>query len=150
MAKYGTFLYGDGTLYGGTGTFPIENLVRVPWVFIDPVNSDEYEFAVNPLDASVPSVEKTVTTKYTTDGTPINVEGRPSAQTMDFSGTILYEEHFVKMNEWFEKSTQIALVDDLARTYWVVIVSFSPTRRYTPEYPWMHEYSCTANILSWS
>lgn len=149
MARYGTFLYGDGTTYGGTGTFPIEDLIRVPWTFIDQVNDDEYEFAVNPLEASVPGVVKTVNTKYTAAGNPINTEGRPQAQSFTFSGTILHEAHFLKMNEWFEKSTQVILRDDLLRSYWVVINEFSPTRVYVPEYPWRHEYSASATVISW-
>lgn len=149
MARYGTFLYGDGTLYSGGATFPIEDLIRVPWTFIDSTEEDEYEFAVNPLDASIPGLEKTVNTKYTAAGTPINTEGRPLPQTFTFSGTILYEEHFNKMNEWFEKSTQVMLRDDLLRTYWVIINEFNPTRRYVSQYPWRHEYSATATVLSW-
>lgn len=50
MARYGTFIYGDGTLYGdGEAVFPIPGLV--PWIFKDLAGDDEYEFAVNPLDA---------------------------------------------------------------------------------------------------
>ena len=151
MAKYGTFLYGDGTLYGSDEpVFPIENVVRVPWVFKDIAGNDEYEFAINPIDASVPSLERTVTTKYTTDGTAINIEGRIKPQKFEFSGTILHEAHYRKMEEWFAKSSQISLTDDLGRSYWIVLLNFSPTRNYSPDYPWRHEYNCTANVLNWT
>jgi hypothetical protein len=151
MAKFGTFKYGDGTLFGSEGTFPIETMDRVPWIFTDIATGDEYEFAVNPLDADIPdSPSKNITTKYTASGLPINTEGRRAVSEFSFSGTILYEEHFNKMNEWFDKSTQINLSDDLGRKYWIVLTNFSPTRRYKPEYPWMHEYSANAVVLSWN
>lgn len=146
MAKYGTFLYGTDILYA----MPVPGLVRVPWVFTDIAGVDEYEFAINPLDSSVPSIEKTITTKYTADGTPINIEGRQKPQSFEFSGTILHEAHYRKMEEWFEKSSQVSITDDLGRSLWVIITSFNPTRNYSPDYPWRHEYTCTANILNWT
>lgn len=155
MARFGTFIYGDGTLYGpgdeGSGpVFPIENLSRVPWIFKDTVTDDEYEFAINPIDATVPSLTKSVTTQYTAAGIPINWEGRPTPQTMSFSGTILTEEHLNIMITWVQKSTQVNLSDDLGRKYWIYITSFSPSRQYSPQYPWRHEYSAEATVLSWA
>lgn len=150
MAKFGTFLFGEETFGGASPTEEFQNLVRVPWIFKDVVNDEEYEFAVNPLDTSIPSVEKSVATQYTTAGKAINFEGRSKPQTINFSGTILTEQHLNAMNYWFEKSSQINLSDDLGRKYWIVITNFAPTRQYTPDFPWRHEYSADAIILSWS
>ncbi len=151
MAKYGTFIYGDGTLYGdGEAIFPIPGLTRVPWIFRDLAGNDEYEFAINPLDANVPSAKKTVTTDYTTAGNAINWEGRQSPQILSFSGTILTREHYEIMVRWIDKSTQINLSDDLDRKYWILLTSFSPRRVYVPAYPWRHEYNAEATILSWN
>ena len=152
MARYGTFIYGDGEVYSGTATFPIDEpgLARVPWIFQDVASDDVYEFAVNPLDATVPSIQKNISTQYTASGQPINFEGRQSVGKISFSGTILHEAHLNAMNEWAAKSTQVNLSDDLGRKYWVVITSFSPTRQYVPQYPWRHEYSAEATVLSWN
>ena len=153
MARYGTFNYDSGVLYSqGTAEFPIlePGITRVPWWFIDTNTGDEYEFAVNPLNASVPSPQKTVTTEYTTAGTPINFQGRDAPATMSISGTILYEEHFNAMIEWSEKTKQVNITDDLLRKYWVYITSFNPTRQYTPDYPWRHEYTMEATVINWA
>lgn len=151
MAKYGTFIYGDGTLYGeGAVIFPIEGLTRVPWIFKNTATGDEYEFAINPVDASVPAVEKAITTQYTASGKPVNWEGRRAPQKITFSGTILTEAHFYAMKDWYELKTQINLSDDLSRKYWVIITAFNPTRNYSPQYPWRHEYSAEATILDWA
>ena len=151
MAKYGTFIYGDGTLYGeGVPVFPVEGLTRVPWVFKNLATGDEYEFAINPMDASVPSVQKAISTQYTASGKAINWEGKRPLQKISFSGTILSEAHYYAMKAWVESKTQINLADDLGRKYWIIFNSFSPTRNYTPEYPWRHEYSAEATVLDWA
>lgn len=149
MARYNTFIYDDGILYADGVAFAIAGEDRVPWVFQDVTTGDEYEFAINPVDASVPSLTKSVTTQYTAAGIPINWEGRPVPQTISFSGTILTEEHLNIMITWVEKSTQVNLSDDLGRRYWIYVTSFSPTRQYSPQYPWRHEYSAEATVLSW-
>lgn len=150
MAKYKTFIYGDQTKYGqNIGIFPIQGLTRVPWIFIDPVNDDEYEFAINPSNSSVPGIEKTVTTEYTTSGKPVNWEGRPAPQKISYSGTILTEMHFEIMKYWSSKKTQVKLVDDLGRSFWLIVTGFSPTRQYHIDYPWRHEYTGDATIISW-
>lgn len=150
MARYGTFIYGDGTLYGdGSPVFPIPDTDRVPWVFSDPVNDDSYEFAINPLNATFPTSKRTVTTQYTTSGKPVNFEGRSTVKNLRFSGTILHEEHYNAMVDWANKSSQVHLKDDLGRGFWVVITNFSPTRRYHRDYPWRHEFSVDAVVVSW-
>ena len=152
MARYGTFNYDDGTLYSvEDAQFPLEEegIIRVPWVFSDPSTGDEYEFAINPLDASVPDSVRNVTTQYTTGGIPINFEGRPQPGTMSLSGTILSEDHYNAMVDWTRKTKQINVQDDLGRSYWIYITTFNPTRQYVPEYPWRHEYSMEAVVLSW-
>lgn len=151
MARYGTFNYGED-IYNGTATFPIDEpgITRVPWIFQDVAGDDVYEFAINPIDASVPSVERNISTQYTSGGQPINWQGRDPVKKISFSGTILHEEHYLIMREWAKLKTQVSLSDDLGRKYWVIITKFSPTRQYAPQYPWRHEYSAEATILSWA
>ncbi len=149
MAKYATFLYNEDTYGSSGGVFPISDLDRVPWIFKDVVSNDEYEFAINPNTADVPSHKKRISTQYTAAGAAINFEGRPEPQTFSFSGTILSEDHYNIMVEWTSKKTQINLSDDLGRKYWIYITNFSPTRNYSSQFPWRHEYTAQATVISW-
>jgi hypothetical protein len=150
MARYSTFLYGDGTEYGsGEPVFPVEGLVRIPWIFEDIPTGNVYEFAINPNAATMPAIQKNVTTQYTASGKPINFEGRQSVPTISFSGTILHEAHLEAMESWAAKKNQVSLSDDLGRKYFVVITSFSATRNYNSEFPWRHEYNADAVVISW-
>lgn len=151
MAKFGTFKFNE-ELFGGApsgGGGSSGTLVRVPWTFQEVYDPDEYEFAINPLDASMPSIEKTFTSQATADGNQVLFQGRNLPQKMTFSGTILTEVHLNAMREWSSKQKQVQITDDLVRKYWVYITSFTPTRKYKPEYPWMHEFSCSATVLDW-
>ena len=150
MARFNTFLFSEET-FGSSGQLPIEvSGERVPWIFIDLSSGDEYEFAVNPLDCSFSGNEETLTENYSSAGSPILFGGRQTPKTLSFSGTILYEEHFRAMEEWFEKNTQITLIDDLGNNYSIYLQNFSPTRAYVSQYPWRHEYNANAVILSWT
>lgn len=149
MPKFGTFSFGDSGFDPALNTFPIAGLPRVPWIMRDVASDDEYEFAVNPLDMSFPLVQKRLTTQYTTAGKPITWEGRSEVPVVSFSGTILYREHYEIMLEWLEKSTQIALTDDFGRNFWLFLTEFSPSRRYSADFPWRHEYSASGLIINW-
>ena len=160
MAFFGTFLYGEelfGTESPGPGgstgpTWPGSSapLVRVPWIFREVYDGEDiYEFAINPLDATMPSIQKTLTKQITASGKPVIFQGRDAVQTMSFSGTILDQIHLEIMNEWFIKEKQISITDDLGQQYWVYLTNFSPTRNYSSQYPWRHEYSANATVLSW-
>lgn len=151
MARFGTFDFGEelfaSSTSGGSGSAAA--FVRVPWTFQSVHDDDSYEFAINPLDASMPSIEKTFTSQATAAGGQVLFQGRNAPQKMSFSGTILTEVHLNAMREWSAKQKQVSITDDLTRKYWVYITSFSPTRNYKPEYPWMHEFSCEATVLDW-
>ena len=160
MAFFGTFLYGEelfGTASTGGGpsgpTWPGSSapLVRVPWIFREVYDGEDiYEFAINPLDATMPQIQKTLTIQKTASGKNVTFQGRNQVQTMSFSGTILTEEHYNVMDEWFRKEKQINITDDLGRQYWVYLTGFNPSRQYSPQYPWRHEYSADATVVSWS
>ena len=149
MAKFGTFQFGEELFGSGGASGASTVLVRVPWIFTEIYSPDEYEFAINPLNATMPSREKTVTAQSTAAGNQVLFQGRSKPQHLDFSGTILTETHYNKMREWSSKQKQVQIMDDLARRYWVYIISFNPKRRYKPEYPWMHEFSCESIVLDW-
>jgi hypothetical protein len=159
MAFFGTFLYGE-ELFGtsssegpsGPGPQPGQPgnyVVRVPWRFQQISDPDVYEFAINPLDVSMPSIQKTITTEKTASGKDIVFQGNGPPQKLSFSGTILTEVHLNAMREWFYKEKQVSITDDLGRQYWVYLTAFSPTRNYSAQYPWRHEYSADATVLSW-
>lgn len=151
MGFYGSFLYGEDE-YGDDsgGLLPIEITgERVPWTFQGYDSEDTYEFAINPLDCSIPSLKKNITTQNTAAGALLYFEGRPTVPTMSFSGTILTEAHYTAMKTWSNVDKQVAVIDDLGRKYWVYIKTFSPTRQYHAEYPWRHEFSVEAIVLDW-
>lgn len=148
MAKFGTFNYGDGTLFSGVSGQSSE-LVRVPWWFRAGDSEDEYEFAVNPITATMPEVTKTFSKQKTSAGANVIFQGRNAVQTLNFSGTILTQEHYEIMKEWVSVEKQILIIDDLDRKFWTYLTSFNPQRMYSPEYPWRHEYSCDGVLLSW-
>lgn len=144
MAKYGSFFYGEEA-FGGSGQI----LSRVPWIFQELHSSDEYEFAINPLDAQMPGKEKTFSTQPSADGTQIIFQGRDKVQRMSFSGTILTEAHLIAMKSWSNRDKQIHVMDDLGRGFWIYLKGFSPTREYHPDFPWRHQFSCDAVVLDW-
>lgn len=152
MAFFGTFLYGEelfGADSSGPGPGPSPSLIRVPWVFQQLHDPDVYEFAINPLNARMPSVQRIYTKQKTSSGRDVVFQGRDPAQTMGFSGTILTEEHLEIMDVWFSKEKQISITDDLGQQYWVYLTSFNASRNYSSQFPWRHEYSAEATVLSW-
>ena len=157
MAKFGTFDFGEELFASAPQTGdpyvpPVDaegRLVRVPWIFQALDDPDIYEFAINPLNCTMPAKANTYGTLKTASGSNIVFQGRSPAQTMSFSGTILTQEHLEAMREWSLKEKQVNITDDLGRGYWIYVTSFSPTRQRNVEYPWRHEYSCEATVLSW-
>ena len=126
--------------------------MRVPWKF-NSINSDdvdEYIFAINPLESTVPSLAKTMTSSSTTAGRNIVFQGRDAIGTLSCSGTILYQAHYEKLLEWAQKEKQVKITDDLNNSYWVFITSFTPTRQPSSSHPWRHEFSLEATVLDWS
>lgn len=147
MPLYNTFLYNEET-YEGQDDLPIPS-GRIPWYLREYDSSDVYELAINPLSSTSPSIQKTFTVQKTTTGNPVIFRGRDQVETIVCSGTILHEAHFRALEEWSKKSKQVELTDDLQRKFWIVITSFTPTRRYHASYPWRHEYSFEATVVDW-
>ena len=150
MAKFGQFLFGEQQLFGEEVAVPAEiEYTRVPWQFIDYSLLQIYEMAINPLDVSMPSIQKKITFKPTATGQIVKYEGRPEVQSMSFSGTILTEAQYNTMVSWFNESKQILIVDDLGQKHWVYLTSFSPKRTRSVEFPWRMEYQAEAKTLDW-
>jgi hypothetical protein len=148
MAVFGSFEFGEAMFAGMSP--PVDLSERVAWVFQELGTApDTYILPINPLDATMPSLVKTVTTLTTASGLPVNFEGAAEPGQMKFSGTLLMEEQFRALEEWSKKTTQIQITDDLLQSYWVVITMFDPRRAYHPQYPWRHEYTIEATVISW-
>ena len=122
------------------------------WVFTDPVDSTSYTFDINPNQGGSPSWSKSITYENTSapDGKTLMFEGRDEVKSLSFSGTILEEEQYDAMIEWFGKRHAIMMTDDLGRTFNIYITGFNPTRERAVHYPWKHSYEVNYTILDWS
>jgi hypothetical protein len=122
----------------------------VKWVFTDPVDASTYTFAINPIGGGSPQLAKQITQKSSSapDGQVTIMEGRDNPRTLEFNGTILDQSQYEAMIEWFGKRHVITITDDLGRTEHIYITDFSPTRKWSRSYPWRHEYSVKAAIVT--
>lgn len=150
MAKFGDFKYGEEK-FGTDSASPPSDIaaVRVPWLFTDYSLAMIYEFAVNPLEATMGATEKSLNTEPLAYGGSVIYEGQPPVQTITFSGTIISETQYLIMRSWVNEQKQVQVTDDLGQKYWVFFTRFSPSRKPRPGYPWMMEYSCEGIILDW-
>ena len=123
----------------------------VRWEFEDPVTLDTYEFEINPSSGGSPAYQKSFQYQATAaeDGKTLIFEGRDQVQKINFSGTILTEEHFNAFITWWQKRYQVNITDDLGRTFSIVLESFTPTRERAVLHPWKHSYEVSATIVDW-
>ena len=121
------------------------------WRFSDPVNLDEYVFDVNPNSQSPASYKKQVTYENTAapDGLVIMMEGRDETQQLSFEGTILDQEQYEAMVDWFGRRHQIEVTDDLDRTSTIYITAFEATRERALHHPWKHKYTVRYTVIDW-
>ena len=129
---------------------------RIAWILRDysagaTPTPEEYRWQVNPAEFSIP-YQKTISYQSTAapDGNAVIYEGRDPVQRMTYSGTVLTQEQYEDLVYWFSKRHQLELTDDLGRTFWVYIVSFSPSRKRSNTYPWKHTYNGEMAILDWA
>lgn len=123
----------------------------VRWVFDDPVTLDSYTFDINPNEGGSPSYEKNITYESTCapDGLVVRYEGRENPQKLQWSGTILEEDHYNAYVTWWQKHYQINVTDDLGREFSIEVDSFIPTRENSHQHPWKHSYTVNATIVDW-
>jgi len=127
-------------------------MALVRWKFTDPVNLDEYEFEINPSAGGSPAIQKTFQYQNTSapDGKTIIFEGRDQVQKIEFSGRLLSEAQYTAFETWANKRYQVQIEDDLGRSFYIIIESFTPTRVRRRSHPWTHDYSISATIVDWS
>ena len=115
MSVFGSFKFGEEVFGGsGGGIPPTPNFdERIPWTIANYSGGQTYAFEINPLDATVPSFKRTITTQSTAAGRQINYEGRRQPQTITVSGTILSEDQYNTMDAWARVRKQVKITDDL-------------------------------------
>lgn len=123
------------------------------WVFTDPVTSETYEMEINPNEGGTPKLSKNISYQITTAPEPnsrvLMFEGRPQPRQGSFAGTILTEQHYNAMVQWYEKRNQIYVTDDLGRTFTIYITGFDAKRVRAIQHPWKHTYTCEYTIIDW-
>lgn len=115
----------------------------VKWVFEDLSDASTYTFEINASEGGTPTYRKNlhVVSAIAPGGRTIVSEGADSVETQRFSGTILNEEQYNAMLEWFNKRHQIQFTDDLYRTWVIYITGFTATREHRQSHPWYHKYT---------
>ena len=124
MSVFGSFKFGE-EVFGGTGggISPTPDFnERVPWIIANYSGGQTYAFEINPLDATVPSFKRTITTQSTAAGRQINYEGRRQPQTITVSGTILSEDQYNMLDAWARVRKQVKVTDDLGGSPGVISV----------------------------
>jgi len=124
----------------------------VRWTFTDDVLSQSYTVPINPNQGGTPNFVKTLTRRNTAgpNGDILTFEGRDQAETLNFSGIIVDEEHLDAFLTWFDKEYQIKITDDLSREYWVYINNFAITRSWMRRSKARHEFTMSCTILNWT
>lgn len=122
------------------------------WIFHDPSGATpDAEFAFNPSDFNGPNYSKTFTFENTAapEGKTLIFEGRDQPQKISFNGTVYTEAEYNKFVLWWNKRNQIEIIDDLSRTFTVIMETFTPKRRKAYHFPWCHDYEATATVVDW-
>lgn len=123
----------------------------VKWTFLDPSDSSTAQFEINPSDGGSLPYERNITSESTVapGGKTVLWEGARKTSESTFSGTILTESQYETMVEWFEKTHQVQITDDLGREFMIVIKRFEPRRVRARSHPWKHTYTVTYTLVDW-
>lgn len=123
----------------------------VRWLFYDPVTTDEYELDINPAEGGSPQYRKNIVYQNTSapDGKVLMFEGRDNVQELEVTGTILEEDHYNALLEWYQKRHQIRVTDDLGRQFMIYITAFEAKRERAFHYPWKHSYVLRYTEIDW-
>lgn len=122
-------------------------LPLVRWQFFD--GTDTYELHLNPADDETPIPQKTISEEGVTapGGRTMLFEGSRKPARRRISGVILEEAHLDALTEWYDKSQQIRVTDDLGREDWYWFETFVPKRGRRIEHPWRHTFEATLVLL---
>lgn len=123
------------------------------WQFVDPSTAQSYQFEINPNEDGLPGYQKTISTQTSTapgtEGNVIVFEGRDEPRQGSFSGVTLSQSQHEAFITWFNKRNQIQVVDDLGRTFSIIITAYKPTRRWARSHNWRHDYTIDYLVVDW-
>lgn len=119
------------------------------WTLSDPVSSSVYTFSINPTGDS-PVYSKTLNFEATAAPSDafLIYEGSDTPTTFSITGTILSQNQYSAFAWWYNLRRQTLLTDDLGRTRWVYITTFSPVRVRSATIPWKHTYTLAGYVLT--
>lgn len=118
------------------------------WKLVDLESSETYEFNISPSQESIDWNKATI---YENTLGPqrrtLIVEEQPDLQELRLEGTLLTQEQYETLLDWYERRHQINVVDDLGRIFTVYLREFSPKRERKASEPWFHTYTINAVIV---
>lgn len=120
------------------------------WELYDPVETVTYTFEINPNEMDPITSERNIRTSTTTavGGKVLVSEGNATPPEWTFSGTLLSKSQYLAMEAWAKKNYRVVLTDHFERTFQVLFRRFEPVPRRSIQYPWRHDYTMRALILS--
>lgn len=119
------------------------------WTLYDPVSAFTYTFQINP-NSEVLSAAKTLTYEATAAPSQslLLYEGSDQPSTLTLTGTLLSQDQYGAMLEFYGMRNQVLLTDDLNRLRWVYFSAFNPTRVRSAQYPYKMTFSISLYVLS--
>jgi hypothetical protein len=139
--------------YGLQGPFATDftfiSGTTIKWQLVDPVTSEAYAFEINPNTGGSLTRQKNVTNYSTTadDSVIVLYEGADTPQQVDVSGTLLTQGQYTNLVYWYSKRRPVLLIDDLGRNIWVYFTQFTPSRKWTYQSPWRHDWSAQFYVI---
>jgi hypothetical protein len=127
----------------------------VKWIFKDYWETGPtpytYTWEINPNDGGSPESTKTMTILQNVGPNRMNLvqEGQTTVPTLSFSGVILTQAHYEKMELWFDKRVLIQLTDDLSRNFYGIFSKFSPKRSRHGGNFWYHNYDAEFAVTAY-
>jgi hypothetical protein len=120
------------------------------WVLNDPVTDEEYVFEINANSGGSPTLQKTIqfVSPCAEDGNWVIFEGRDAVPQATYSGTLVSKAQYNALVYWFNKRVLFTLTDDLGRIQVVYFTEWTPTRKFSVNYPWLHDWQMVGYILS--
>lgn len=135
---------GSGTGGGGSGSG-----TYIGWRFVDLNTGVSYAFEISPSQEDMTYSKNVVwANRHGPNDRTLIYEGQDKPRELSISGSILSQEQYETMMEWFDTRDRVYVIDDLGRNFLVYIREFSPVRERKFSHSWYHTYTMRAVILS--